>query len=245
MPTPPVPALLPTQKNLYLSSLPVMNLAEAPLQRTSCIQQRSIPLLDIVSTTSDDLPLIVPTFKVAILHKDLRGISHDEDLTSPRFLALPLTTLSTLLFPALSSLNYLLCTTIFNLKQTFYGWMPFLSPTTASQLQENADLSQNLKSAVKIKPYPRITTLNNTSKGVLNFLLWAAHTRPDVRAPSVTPEGESGEYDRNVELTCSGEAIYFAKALYPFKVRHHPTITHLHMINIYICFYKADVIRFD
>ena len=101
--------------------------------------------------------------------------------------------------------------------------MPFLSPTTASQLQGNADLSQNLKSAAKIKPYPRITTLNNTSKGVLNFLNRAAHTRPDARAPSVTPEGE---YDGNVELTCRGEAIYFAKALYPFKVRHHPTTTH-------------------
>ena len=202
MPTPPAPALLPTQKNLYLSSLPVMNHL-LPLQQTSCIQQRSIPLLDIVSATSDDLPLIVLTFKVAILNKDLRGISHDKDLTSQLFLALPLTTPSKLLFPVLSSLKYLLCTNIFNLKQKFYGWMPFLSPTTASQLQKNADLSQNLKSTAKIKPYPRITTLNNTSKGMLNFLNRAAHTRPDARAPSVTPEGESVEYDGNVELTCS------------------------------------------
>ena len=150
MPTPPVPALLPTQKN--------------------------------------DLPPIVPTFKVVILNKDLRGILHDEDLTSPRFLALPLTTLSTLLFLALSSLKHLLCTTIFNLKQKFYGWMPFLSPTTASQLQKNADLSQNLKSAAKIKPYPRITTLNSTSKGVLNFLNRAAHNIflcKDIQIPEI------------------------------------------------------------
>ena len=112
------------------------------------------------------------------------------------------------------------------MKQKCYGWMPFLSPTTASQLQKNADLFQNLKSAAKIKSYPRITTLNNTSKGVHNFLNRMAHTRPDARAPSVTPEGESSEYDGNVELTCRGEAIYFAKASYPFKVRHHPTITH-------------------
>ena len=97
--------------------------------------------------------------------------------------------------------------------EKFDDWMPFLSRTTASQLQVNAELSQNLKSAAKIKPYPRITTLNNTSKDVLNFLKRAAHTRPDARARSVTPEGESGEYDGNVELTCRGEAIYFAKAL--------------------------------
>ena len=174
-----------------------------PLQRTSCIQQRSILLLDIVFTTSDDLPLIVPTFKVTILNKDLRQISHDKDLTSPRFLALPLTTLSKLLFPALSYLKYLLCTTIFNLKQIFCGLMPFLSPTTASQLQKNADLSENLKSTAKIKPYPRITTLNNTSKGMLNFLNREARTRPDARTPSVTPEGESVKYHGNVELTCS------------------------------------------
>ena len=67
---------------------------------------------------------------------------------------------------------------------------------------------------------------SNSQKIVLNFLNRAAHIRPDARAPSVTPEGESGEYDGNVELTCRGEAIYFAKALYPFKVRHHSTTTH-------------------
>ena len=130
------------------------------------------------------------------------------------------------------------------MKQKFYGWMPFLSPTTASQLQENADLSQNLKAAAKIKPYPRITTLNNTSKGVLNVLNRVAHTRPDARAPSVTPEGESGEYNGNVELTCRGEAIYFTKALYPFKVRHHSTTTHPPTrIPVFIFFIKPTSIQ--
>ena len=29
-----------------------------------------------------------------------------------------------------------------------------------------------------------------------------------------------------MELTCRGEAIYYAKALYSFNIRHHPTVTH-------------------
>ena len=63
------------------------------------MQERSMPLLDTVSKTSEDLPLIVPTLSVATLSKDLHWILHDEDLTSPCFLAVPLTTLSTKLFP--------------------------------------------------------------------------------------------------------------------------------------------------
>ena len=61
-----VPWSLPTQKNLYLQSFPVMYLAEAPLHLTSCTQQRSMFLLVMVSTISLDLPLMVPMFQEAI-----------------------------------------------------------------------------------------------------------------------------------------------------------------------------------
>ena len=84
------------------------------------MQQRSTLLVDVICTTSEDLPLIVPTFKVAILSKDLRGISLDKDLASPCFLTLPLTTLSTLLFPDLASVKHLLWATLFNLRPKFY-----------------------------------------------------------------------------------------------------------------------------
>ena len=92
-PTPLVPWLLPTQKNLYLESFPVICLAEAPLHLTSCTQQRSTFLLVMVSTISLDLPLMVPMFQEAILNV-LCGVLHDVDLTGP-LPVLPLTTPST------------------------------------------------------------------------------------------------------------------------------------------------------
>ena len=88
-----VPWSLPTQKNLYLGSFPVMYLAEALLHLTSCTQQRSMFLLVMVSTISLDLPLMVPMFQEAILSVSC-GISHDVDLTGP-LPVLPLTTPST------------------------------------------------------------------------------------------------------------------------------------------------------
>ena len=94
-PTPLVPWLLPTQKNLYLESFPVMCLAEASLHLTSCTQQRSMFLLVMVSTISLDLPLMVPMFQEAILNVSC-GVSHDVDLTGP-LPVLPLTTPSTFL----------------------------------------------------------------------------------------------------------------------------------------------------
>ena len=51
----------------------------------------------------------------------------------------------------------------------FYSWILLLLPTPASQLQKNGDLFQILKSAGKRKTYPRISALNNFSKGILNF----------------------------------------------------------------------------
>ena len=66
--TPPVHSSSPTQKHLYLESLPSIILADSPLHLHSCIQHKSIPLLDINSTTSLDLPLNVPTFRLAILN---------------------------------------------------------------------------------------------------------------------------------------------------------------------------------
>ena len=51
------------------------------------MQQGSI-LLNVLSTTFEDLTLVVPTFKVATVNKDLRGILHGEDLASLDFLAL-------------------------------------------------------------------------------------------------------------------------------------------------------------
>ena len=43
-----------------------------------------------------------------------------------------------------------------------------------------------------------------------------------------------------MELTCRGEAIYYAKALYPFKVRHHPTSP----ITLPEYFYKKNTLTF-
>ena len=79
-PTPLVPWLLPTQKNLYLESFPVMCLAEAPLHLTSCTQQRSTFLLVMVSTISLDLPLMVPMFQEAILNNAGVKCSMADDL---------------------------------------------------------------------------------------------------------------------------------------------------------------------
>ena len=66
--TPPVPSSLAIQKHLYLESLPSIILADAPLHLHSYIQHKSILLLDIDSTASLDLPLNVPTFRLAILN---------------------------------------------------------------------------------------------------------------------------------------------------------------------------------
>ena len=55
-------------QHFYLESLPSIILADAPLHLHSCIKQKSISLLDIVSTTPMDLPANVPTFRLAILN---------------------------------------------------------------------------------------------------------------------------------------------------------------------------------
>ena len=55
-------------QHFYLESLPSIILADAPLHLNSCIKQKSISLLDIVSTTPMDLPANVPTFRLAILN---------------------------------------------------------------------------------------------------------------------------------------------------------------------------------
>ena len=57
-----------------------MNLAEAPLHLTSCTQQRSM-CLEIVSSISLDLPVMVAMFHEAILSV-LSGVSNDGSVTS-------------------------------------------------------------------------------------------------------------------------------------------------------------------
>ena len=74
---------------LYLESLPSIILADTPLHLHSCIQHKSIPLLDIVSTNFLDLPLNVPTFRLAILNAIVCfclccGISHIDYLVGPQ-----------------------------------------------------------------------------------------------------------------------------------------------------------------
>ena len=72
----------------------------------------SIFLLDKVSTTSADLPLIVPVLSVAILNLNFcRGFSLDDGLASPH-LALPMTTPVAPLPLVPCSLSTLLLTTI-------------------------------------------------------------------------------------------------------------------------------------
>ena len=56
------------------------------------MQQTSMLFQDIVSSTSEDLPLILLTFRVATRNKYFRMISHGEDLNNPHLLGLPLTT---------------------------------------------------------------------------------------------------------------------------------------------------------
>jgi len=66
-PTLALPSLQPCQKNLYLD-MPLPNtLAPDPVHLVSCTQHTSIFLLCNVSTTSADLPNIVPVFEVANL----------------------------------------------------------------------------------------------------------------------------------------------------------------------------------
>ena len=67
-PTPLLPSLLLIKKQLYLESLPSIILADAPLYLHSCIQHKSFLLLEIVSATSLDLLLNVPTFGLAVLN---------------------------------------------------------------------------------------------------------------------------------------------------------------------------------
>ena len=68
IPTPSIPSWFPIQNSLYLSFLPSMILADAPRQRISWMQQRSTRRRDGFSTTSQGLPLIVPTFNVPSLN---------------------------------------------------------------------------------------------------------------------------------------------------------------------------------
>ena len=62
IPTPQVPSSFPQPKYLYRKSMPAISL-KLVFQRVSCKQHRSTLLLDVVSPTSEALPLIEPTFK--------------------------------------------------------------------------------------------------------------------------------------------------------------------------------------
>ena len=62
IPTPQVPSFFPQPKYLYRESLPAISL-RLLLERVSWKQHRSTPLLNMVSTTSEALSLIEPTFK--------------------------------------------------------------------------------------------------------------------------------------------------------------------------------------
>ena len=62
IPTPQVPSSFPQPKYLYQESLPAIS-SRLVFQRVSCKQHRSTLLLNMVSTISEALLLIKPTFK--------------------------------------------------------------------------------------------------------------------------------------------------------------------------------------
>ena len=61
------PLSLPIQNSLYVALFPVNNLADAPLNLTSCTPHKSVALCSNSSTTSPELPLRLPTFKLPTL----------------------------------------------------------------------------------------------------------------------------------------------------------------------------------
>ena len=81
----PTPKFVTSPKALCLESIPSTILADTLLHLHSGMQHKSISLQDIVSTTSLDLPLNVPTFRLAILNVFVCfclfcGISNIDDL---------------------------------------------------------------------------------------------------------------------------------------------------------------------
>ena len=154
-----IPVCLSTQKKLcqlYLLSFPIINKAKRTVQRTCHMQQRLILLLDIIFTTSEDLPLIRATFKVASLNKDFRWISCDEDL------AISLTTLWTLwpcpLWNVYLVLPYIVCGKCFTIDT------PPITDSCITAAEKPWPFPEDQKSIGKRKTYPRISTLNNGSK---------------------------------------------------------------------------------
>ena len=83
IPTPLLSFSFPTQSILQRESLPSIIRADVPRHLIPWRQQRSMLLLNIVSTTSLDLPLQVPTLSEAILNFFWCGVSWVDDLVGP------------------------------------------------------------------------------------------------------------------------------------------------------------------
>lgn len=153
-----IPVWLSTQKKLYqlyLLSFPIINKAKRTVQRTCHMQQRLIPLLDIIFKTLEDLPLIRATFKVASLNKDFRWISCDfvGHISG-----------NTLNIMALSSvkcylvLPYIVCGKCFTIDT------PPITDSCITAAEKPWPFPEDQKSIGKRKTYPRISILNDGSK---------------------------------------------------------------------------------